>query len=295
MADSIFTGLGFFALLTRVTGLFVARSVVAVAIGFAFVKLTNFGRKRRIYKMRYGRNQLRTEAVSMMKIVPYYSLLISIATYFELIHFARFSFWGSFQTFATIFVWNEIWFYGLHRLLHHPKLMFIHKDHHRSTVASPLSIASFSLTEQTFHVFCALFWPAVTSRFLPVTFEGLALYSLFQISVNILGHMNVEIYPPKFAESRIGKWVTTPTFHTLHHGRVLGHYGLLTTIPDRLFGTFYEDYPRVQTRAAEGHGLMRAAERVPLTMSVVQNERGAVASSPISVRRIASADLSSTI
>lgn len=263
MPVSIYAGLGFIPLLLQVSGLFFVRSTIAVAIGFAILKATKFGRERKIYRMSYGRKQLRTELISMMKIVPFYSVLISVAIYFELIHFSAPSIWGTFVTFTTIFVWNEVWFYGLHRALHHPKLMFIHKDHHRSPVASPLSIASFSLTEQSTHVFCALFWPAVTSSFLPITLEGLALYSLFQISVNILGHMNVEIYPARFAEKGIGQWVTTPTFHSLHHGRVRGHYGLLTTIPDRMFGTFFEDYARVQTRAAEGNGLTRASERVP--------------------------------
>lgn len=261
MPNSVFQGLNFFPLLAQITGLFLMRSTIAVGIGFLILRATAFGRERKIYKMNYGRNQLRTELISMMKVVPFYSLLIAGSVYFGLVHFSTFSLWGTIFTFASIFVWNEIWFYGVHRALHHPKLMFIHKDHHRSPVASPLSIASFSLLEQSSHVFFALFWPAVVSRFLPITFDGLALYSLFQISVNILGHMNVEIYPARFAEKGVGALVTTPTFHSLHHGRVRGHYGLLTTIPDRLFGTFFEDYPRVQTRAAQGNGLTRAAER----------------------------------
>lgn len=261
MPLSVFTGLSFVEVLARVGSLFVVRSTLAVAIGFLFLKATSWGRERKIYKMRYGKNQLRRELISMVKIVPYYSVLISVAMYFELVKFSANTFWGTVLTFTSIFVWNEIWFYGLHRLLHHPKLMFIHADHHRSPVASPLSIASFSLMEQTSHVFFALFWPAVVSQWIPITFDGLALYSLFQISVNILGHMNVEIYPAHFAEKGIGALVTTPTFHSLHHGRVKGHYGLLTTIPDRLFGTYFPDYPKVQTRAAQGNGLTRAAER----------------------------------
>jgi Delta7-sterol 5-desaturase len=265
MPGSIFQGLSFIQLLSQVTGLFVVRSTLAVAIGFLILKATAFGRERKIYKMRYGKNQLKTELISMMKVVPFYSLLISVSMYFQLVSFSKASFIGTLFTFSSIFIWNEIWFYGLHRALHHPKLMFIHKDHHRSPVASPLSIASFSLIEQSTHVFCALFWPILVSRYLPITFDGLALYSLFQISVNILGHMNVEIYPARFAEKGIGQWVTTPTFHSLHHGRVRGHYGLLTTIPDRMFGTYFADYPKVQTRAAEGNGLTRAMEKVSVS------------------------------
>lgn len=263
MLTAVLNQFGFPIFLMRLTAFFVIRSIIVVSIGFAVAKLTVFGRERRIYKMNYGRGQLKTEAWTMIKIIPFYSLLIAIATYFDLIHFAKASVIGTIQTFVASFVWNEIWFYALHRLLHHPKMMFIHRDHHRSPVASPLSTASFSFTEQTFQVVSALFWPAVSSRFLPWTFDGLTLYSVFSVTVNLLGHMNVEVYPPWFAKSKIGKYFSTPTYHMLHHGRVRGHYGLLTTIPDRLFGTFFEDYPRVQARAAEGRGLTRAAERVP--------------------------------
>ena len=274
LASILNSFVAFLSLALKITFLFSIRSTLAVGAGFLILRATAFGRERKIYKMRYGTNQLRTELISMIKVVPFYSVLISVAMFFELIHFSAFTWWGTVLTFSSIFIWNEMWFYGLHRALHHPKLMFIHKDHHRSPVASPLSIASFSLTEQSTHVFCALLWPAVTSSFLPITFEGLALYSLFQISVNILGHMNVEIYPAEFAEAGVGKWVTTPTFHSLHHGRVRGHYGLLTTIPDRVFGTFFDDYAKVQTRAALGNGLTRASERVLLTTLTSQDPRG---------------------
>ena len=263
MPAAHFTLIGFVTFLARTTSFFAVRSVIIVGVGFAIIRFANFAKTRRIYKLNYGKNQLATEAKTMAKIIPYYSFLISIATYFEFIHFVPFTWLGSVQTFVASFIWNEIWFYGLHRALHHPKLMFIHRDHHRSPVASPLSTASFSFTEQTFQVVAALFWPAVSSHFLPWTFEGITLYSIFTVVVNLLGHMNVEVYPPWFAASKFGKWFSTPTYHSLHHGRVRGHYGLLSTIPDRLFGTYFEDYPRVQRRASEGNGLTRAAERVP--------------------------------
>ena len=245
----------------RMTAFFGVRSVIVVAIGFALIRFSTWGRERRIYKMKYGRRQLSREALTMAMIIPYYSFLISIATYFQFIKFVPFTLLGTIQTFAASFIWNEIWFYGLHRLLHHPRLMFIHRHHHRSPVASPLSTASFSFTEQTFQVVSALFWPAVSSHFLPWTFEGLTLYSVFSVTVNLLGHSNFEVYPAGFADSKIGRWFSTPTYHSLHHGRIRGHYGLLTTIPDRIFGTYFEDYARVQTRAAEGNGLIRASER----------------------------------
>lgn len=258
---SLISDLSFLPVILKVSLVFITRSTLAVMIGFWFVTKTSFGKDRRIYKMGYAPNQLKSEFMTLIKVVPYYSVLVGFAYYFKLIQFAEASVIGAVLTFLSMFVWNEIWFYGLHRILHHKDWMFIHVDHHKARVASPFSIACFSLTEQTIHVAFALFFPIVASHYMDITLEGIVLYSVFQISVNILGHMNVEIYPPTFARSKIGKWFTTPTFHSLHHGRIHGHFGLLTTIPDRLFGTYYEDYPIVQARAALGNGLSRANER----------------------------------
>lgn len=247
--------------LTNVTAFFMTRSALAVAVGFWFIHKTRMGQTRRVYAMDFGGHQLHDEFWTILKIVPFYSVLVALSYYYQIIHYADFTVLGTLFTFFSIFIWNELWFYGLHRLLHTRKWMYIHATHHRARVTSPFSIACFSFAEQSFHVFFALIFPVLISRVYPITFEGLAFYSLFQITVNLLGHMNVEVYPTGFADSWIGRWVTTPTFHALHHGRSKGHYGLLTTIPDRIFGTYFEDYPRVLNRAAEGRGLTRLNER----------------------------------
>src|SRR5690606_5712092 len=42
------------------------------------------------------------------------------------------------------------------------------------------------------------------------------------------------------------------TFHAMHHARYTGHYGLFTTVLDRVLGTAWDDTPEVQARAARG-------------------------------------------
>jgi Delta7-sterol 5-desaturase len=253
----------FFVVVSQVTAMFMLRSSLAVLIGVWVVFGTAWGRDRRIYRIPFADGQISKELATILKVVPFYSVLVGTAYYFQLVRFSPSGLGANLFTFLLLFVWNETWFYGLHRLLHTKRFMKIHAAHHRARVTSPFSIACFSFTEQFMHVVFALLPPILVSHHLPISGEGVAYYSLFQIFVNLLGHMNIEVYPPWFASSVVGKWFTTPTFHGLHHGRSNGHFGLLTTIPDRLFGSFFEDYPRVQARAAEGNGLTSFGERVP--------------------------------
>ena len=43
----------------------------------------------------------------------------------------------------------------------------------------------------------------------------------------------------------MGKMLTTTTYHSLHHSRYTGNYGLGTRVLDRIFGTEWEDYERL--------------------------------------------------
>ena len=42
--------------------------------------------------------------------------------------------------------------------------------------------------------------------------------------------------------------LTTTTYHSLHHSRYTGNYGLGTRVLDRIFGTEWEDYERLYDR-----------------------------------------------
>jgi Delta7-sterol 5-desaturase len=253
--------LSYFSVTFTILGFFLVRSSITIALGLLIIYKMSKGIDRRVYRLAYRKGQLSSELITVLKIVPFYSVLIAATYYFHLIRYAESSWTWLLCTFVLIFIWNEVWFYGLHRILHHKKFLFIHAVHHRSKVTSPITISCFSFLEQSMHVVAALAFPMILSRFLPLSLEGLIFYSIFQIVVNLLGHMNVEIYPAKFSSSPLSRWFTTPTFHSLHHGRSQGHYGLLTTIPDRMFGTYFEDYPRVQARASRGEGLTNFLEK----------------------------------
>jgi Delta7-sterol 5-desaturase len=46
----------------------------------------------------------------------------------------------------------------------------------------------------------------------------------------------------------LGKVLATTTYHSLHHSRYTGNYGLGTRILDRLFDTEWEDYEPLYER-----------------------------------------------
>jgi sterol desaturase/sphingolipid hydroxylase (fatty acid hydroxylase superfamily) len=72
----------------------------------------------------------------------------------------------------------------------------------------------------------------------------------------------VEIRDPNYAKTWIGKVINTPTYHAMHHARYVKNYGLITSTLDRLFNTMWEDYDKVQSRAAMDQPLAKLSERL---------------------------------
>ncbi len=264
---------------------FILRSIIAMSLGLFTVFKTEFGRTRRVYKIDIPENQMKKELVQIAKIIPFYSFVVALGHHLGVVQYAEHTIIGTLSTFVVLFVWNEVWFYAFHRAVHHPKLMKIHVDHHRSRVTTPLTVSAFSFIEQTSHILLAVSVPAILSRYIPITLTGVAVYSIPMIIVNVLGHMNVEVYPAWFSSSTLGKYFGTPTYHALHHGRVKGHYGLMTTIPDRLFGSYFEDYALVQARAANGDGLTSLNERLKVKRDDIVHEP--IATTPVISSQVA--------
>jgi len=60
--------------------------------------------------------------------------------------------------------------------------------------------------------------------------------------------------------------MATTVYHSLHHSRYTGNYGLGTRVLDRLLGTEWEDYERVYDRVcSERRPLSRLRERVEVS------------------------------
>jgi sterol desaturase/sphingolipid hydroxylase (fatty acid hydroxylase superfamily) len=97
---------------------------------------------------------------------------------------------------------------------------------------------------------------------MPISFYGIVAYYIFYFITNTLGHSNFEIRDPGYAKTWIGKVINTPTYHAMHHARYVKNYGLITSTLDRMFNTMWEDYDKVQTRAAAEEPLTKLSERL---------------------------------
>lgn len=165
-------------------------------------------------------------------------------------------------TFALIFGWFEIWFYASHRLLHARGLYAIHAQHHTARVTTPLTSLSFSIAERLILLVGGIGVPAALSHAIPLSFHAYVAYFTVNYVLNVYGHLNVELVPPRFARCPLTGVLNTTTYHALHHARYRGHYGLFTPCLDRWFGTRFSDYERVHERAFDGQGLTRLGERI---------------------------------
>lgn len=236
----------------------------AVIAGGAIALVTRNARAlgRRVYRRAWAPGQLRSEARAATLVVLFDAVVIALARKAGVVRFAPASLGAVAFTFALLFVWYEVWFYFSHRLLHTRALYFIHAQHHVARVTDPLTSLSFSLGERAILQLGAVGFAAAASRVVPITEAGLAGYFLANYVLNVVGHSNVELFRPGFGRRRLGRAVISVTFHAMHHARYTGHYGLFTPVLDRLCGTYFEDYPEVQSRAAQGEGLAKLGERV---------------------------------
>jgi sterol desaturase/sphingolipid hydroxylase (fatty acid hydroxylase superfamily) len=153
-------------------------------------------------------------------------------------------------------LFNDAWFYGWHRLLHHPKLFrHIHVVHHRSLDVNPF-------TSYSFHAVEALLlgaWIVPASMLLPIPMAALATLQVIGLANNVMAHLGYEFLPVWLMKMPIVRWTNTATFHALHHTRSRGNFGLHTRLWDRVFGTEIADYERVFIERGRG----RAAASSP--------------------------------
>lgn len=139
-------------------------------------------------------------------------------------------------------LFNDLWFYGWHRLLHHPKLFrYVHVVHHRSVDVNPFTSYSFHFLE------AALLgaWIVPAALWLPIPMTALGALQAIGLANNVMAHLGYEFLPAWILRVPVLRWTNTATFHSLHHTRSRGNFGLHTRLWDRLFGTEIADYEEV--------------------------------------------------
>ncbi|MDB6118819.1 MAG: fatty acid hydroxylase family protein [Verrucomicrobiaceae bacterium] len=146
-----------------------------------------------------------------------------------------------FLSIGLCIILHDTYFYWTHRMMHHRKLFrLFHRVHHLSTNPSPWASYSFAPLEAV--VEAGIFPLAVTV--MPMHPLAFAVFMVWQISFNVLGHTGYEIHPPWLMDTWMGKFINTPTNHIMHHEKMRGNYGLYFNVWDRLMGTNHVDYEK---------------------------------------------------
>ena len=231
-------------------------------IVFGFILVYKSRKVRRIYNLEASQDQLKEELNNSWLTSPLHSFLIGAALYAGFLHQYPETWLTITYTFAIVFVWTEIWHYFSHRAMHHKALLFIHREHHKSKITTPLSSISFSFLEKFIFSVGIVGPVAMLSWVMPISFYGIVAYYIFYFVTNALGHSNIEIREPGYAQTWIGKVINTPAYHAMHHARYVKNYGLITSTLDRMFNTMWEDYDKVQSRAASDQPLSKLSERM---------------------------------
>lgn len=166
--------------------------------------------------------------VFSLEAVFYYFLYlnesVSLVTSFE-----ELPFFVHLGEFVLLFLVHDIYFYWMHRVLHH-RLLFrhIHIIHHRITNPTPFAAFAFHPVE----AFLESVWLLPIILWCPIYLGTLLIFLFFSHLFNVIGHLGYEPFPRSF-----WGWVTTSTHHNLHHQHVSSNYGLYWIIWDKAFGT----------------------------------------------------------
>ena len=153
---------------------------------------------------------------------------------------------GAIGAFVGLILFNDLWFYSVHRLLHSPFLYkHIHSVHHRSIDVNPFSSYSFHLIE----AILVTGWVLPAAMFIPFPLPVLMFTQGVGLANNLMAHLGYELLPRWWVDVPILRWSNSATFHSMHHVRFKGNYGLFLRVWDRLFGTELDQYEETFARA----------------------------------------------
>ena len=249
---------------------FLLRAVVVVGPAMLFVARSRFAQARRVYRRTFADGQMRSELRAGLITIVFDGIHVGLLRATGSVPIGEPGVVETLLQFALLFVWFEIWFYVTHRALHLKPLYFLHAQHHVAKVTHPLTSLSFGIAERAILQSGALLLVFGVGTVWPLSLKVIVGYFLLNYVLNVVGHLNVELFPASFGRSALGRVFYSVSFHAMHHARYTGHYGLFTVVLDRAFGTAWEDYPEVQRRAAMGDGLTTLGARAPVTPAHAQ-------------------------
>ena len=147
--------------------------------------------------------------------------------------------WVTFAWTAAGLAFNDLWFYSWHRLMHRPlPFRWIHAVHHKSVDVNPFTSYAFHAAEA---VILGI-WIVPVAVLLPLPLSALGLLQVIGLLNNVMSHLGYELLPRWLLRVPLLRWTNTATFHSLHHTRLQGNFGLHSRFWDRLFGTELPEY-----------------------------------------------------
>ncbi len=226
-------------------------SLLSTAIG-AVLERWPSGR-RRVWAIEVSPAQLRAER---RRYAAFVLILASLATLWLRAGLIRFGGEGiahAALSFGLMWIGFQVYYYGLHRLLHTRVLYRFHAAHHASRVTTAWSGQSLGLVEALGWIAGLLVLPALIGLVVPLSPAGCLAYFVANTFVNVVGHANVELNP---LSRRSLTWLAHPwTYHALHHARFDRNYAFASPLMDRLFGTEWADWPELHARVFAGEAL----------------------------------------
>jgi Delta7-sterol 5-desaturase len=143
---------------------------------------------------------------------------------------------------------DDAWFYWMHRVLHHPRIYrYVHHEHHLSQDVNPFTSLSFHWLEPIL----LTIWIVPASFVFPIYAPVLGIVQIYGMLDNIKSHLGYEIYPSWFNRSPL-RFMTSSTYHNLHHTKFRGNYGVHFRFWGWLMGTelpqYEPTYEEIQAR-----------------------------------------------
>ncbi len=133
-----------------------------------------------------------------------------------------------------LFLWNEIYFYGIHRIFYLRGLYKFRRHHHFSNVPTPFSAYSFHWSEG---FLLGAVMPIVMC-FHHFQIASLLALPLMSIVLNVLGHSNINFFP-KYSFKNL---LSFSKRHSRHHQIPHSNFGFFLPYLDQIFKTTGTDH-----------------------------------------------------
>jgi len=228
------------------SGIFSTLVIVTLVYLFFWKLIAGFIKNKKIQPTkRAGSDQIKFEIKNILITSiagAFYPTIITILglygytkIYFDL---NQYGVWYAIFSFVFLWVFDDAWFYWVHRTLHSPRFYkYIHATHHKSLDINPYSSFSFHIIEAAL----LTIYIVPLSLIMPINAGVLGVLQLVGLFNNIKSHLGYEFYP-KFFDKTPLKYLVTSTHHNLHHTRYNGNYGLHFRFWDIICGTEFSDY-----------------------------------------------------